>query len=130
MVTINPTKSSCAEGCASREILDLVAEKWTMLIMYYLATGTMRNAELLRTIGGISQKVLAQQLRKLERNGIVIRKSFPVIPPHVEYSLTPLGVTLAKAVDSITTWSENNYKTVLTAQKKYDASTAVKSKTA
>ena len=80
--------------CLSRVVLSRIADKWTALIIHVLATGTRRYAELQREIGGISQKMLTQTLRSLERDGLVLRKVHPVVPPKVEYALTPLGRTL------------------------------------
>src|SRR5437762_10969982 len=77
--------------CPSRLVLDRIADKWTALVIQILARGTMRYAELQRAIGGISQKMLTQTLRSLERDGLVQRKVYPVVPPKVEYSLTKLG---------------------------------------
>ena len=78
-------------GCGSRRVLNMLADNWTILVIYALGRGTMRHGELMRTIGGISQKMLTQTLRRLERDGMVSRKVYPVVPPRVEYRLTPLG---------------------------------------
>ena len=80
--------------CPSRLVLDRIADKWTALVIQILAGGTMRYAALQREIGGISQKMLTQTLRSLERDGLVQRTVHPVVPPKVEYSLTKLGRTL------------------------------------
>src|SRR2546425_11139221 len=80
--------------CPSRLVLDRIADKWTALVIQILARGTMRYAQLQRAIGGISQKMLTQTLRSLERDGLVRSTVHPVIPPKVEYSLTRLGRTL------------------------------------
>ena len=84
----------CKEGCTSREVLAIIASKWTVLIIHRLSKATMRHNELSRALGGISQKVLTQELRKLERNGIIVRTIYPVVPPKVEYGLTTLGKNL------------------------------------
>ena len=83
-------------ACPARELLDRIANKWTTLIVGILsdAGGPVRFTELRRSIGGISQKMLTQTLRDLERDGLVTRKVFPVVPPRVEYAVTPLGLTL------------------------------------
>jgi len=78
-------------SCPSRLILDHLADKWAVLIVVRLASGTMRFAELRRAIDGISQKMLTVTLRDLERDGLVVRKLYASVPPKVEYSLTPLG---------------------------------------
>ena len=95
-------------GCLSRVVLDRIADKWTALIIYVLANGTHRYAVLRREIGGISQKMLTQTLRSLERDGLVQRKVHPVVPPKVEYSLTPLGRTLIEPLRAICSWSEKH----------------------
>src|ERR1700681_1668310 len=92
--------------CPSRLVLDRIADKWTALIIQILAQGTMRYAALQREIGGISQKMLTQTLRNLERDGLVQRTVHPVVPPKVEYALTPLGRSLKKPLQAICCWAE------------------------
>ena len=94
--------------CPSRLVLDRIADKWTALIIQVLASGTMRYAALQREIGGISQKMLTQTLRSLERDGLVQRKVHPVIPPKVEYALTRLGRTLIEPLHGLCRWSEKH----------------------
>src|SRR3977135_2563694 len=94
--------------CPSRLVLDRIADKWTALIIQVLARGTMRYAQLQREIGGISQKMLTQTLRSLERDGLVQRTVHPVIPPKVEYSLTKLGRTLIEQLQELCRWSEKH----------------------
>ena len=94
--------------CPSRLVLDRIADKWTALIIQVLGNGTLRYAELQRTIGGISQKMLTQTLRSLERDGLVQRKVHPVVPPKVEYSLTRLGRTLIEPLHALCRWSEKH----------------------
>jgi DNA-binding HxlR family transcriptional regulator len=93
-------------NCGSREVLDLIADKWSALILYALLHRTLRHAELRRAVGGISQKMLTQTLRTLEAEGIVQRVVFPVVPPHVEYSLTPLGESLSPVLVELCRWAE------------------------
>jgi DNA-binding HxlR family transcriptional regulator len=109
------------ELCPTRLVLHRIADKWTVMIVGRLATGTMRFGEIKREIGGISQKVLTQTLRGLERDGLVSRKVHPEIPPRVEYSLTPLGRTLVGVLEQIRTWAESNIEAVLAAQRTFDA---------
>ncbi|MEO8440158.1 MAG: helix-turn-helix domain-containing protein [Spartobacteria bacterium] len=106
----NPAKAASVMNahCLSRVILSRIADKWTALIIQVLATGTRRYAELQREIGGISQKMLTQTLRSLEGDGLVNRKVHPVVPPKVEYSLTPLGRTLIEPLNAICRWSEKH----------------------
>jgi DNA-binding HxlR family transcriptional regulator len=94
--------------CAARQVLDLIADKWTVLIIYGLSDGTKRYNELHRLIGGITNKMLTQTLRRLEEQSIVHREVYPEIPPRVEYSLTPLGVSLSQLVGQLIDWAENN----------------------
>ena len=94
--------------CPSRLVLDRIADKWTALVIQILAGGTMRYAELQRAIGGISQKMLTQTLRSLERDGLVQRTVHPVVPPKVEYSLTRLGRTLIEPLHALCCWSEKH----------------------
>jgi len=101
-----PTPDVFNPGCGSREVLDLVADKWSALILYALLTGPRRHAELMRAIGDISQKMLTQTLRALEADGLVHREVFPVVPPHVEYSLTELGRSLSPLLRELCRWSE------------------------
>ena len=94
--------------CPSRLVLDRIADKWTALIIQILAQGTMRYGTLHRAIGGISEKMLTQTLRSLERDGLVQRKVHPVVPPKVEYSLTRLGRTLIEPLHALCRWSEKH----------------------
>lgn len=94
--------------CPSRLVLDRIADKWTALVIQILAGGTMRYAALQREIGGISQKMLTQTLRSLERDGLVQRTVHPVVPPKVEYSLTKLGRTLIEPLQGLCRWSEKH----------------------
>jgi DNA-binding HxlR family transcriptional regulator len=94
--------------CPSRIVLDRIADKWTALIIQVLANGTRRYAALQREIGGISQKMLTQTLRSLQRDGLVLRKAYSVTPPKVEYSLTRLGRTLIDPLHALCRWSERH----------------------
>ena len=94
--------------CPSRLVLDRIADKWTALIIQVLAHGTKRYAVLQREIGGISQKMLTQTLRSLERDGLVQRTVYPVVPPKVEYALTRLGRTLIEPLHGLCRWSEKH----------------------
>lgn len=95
-------------ACPSRIALELIASKWTLLIMPALSTGRMRNNELLRRIGGVSQKMLTQTLRNLERAGLVQRFDYQTVPPQVEYGLTPLGRSLSKTLTTLDRWVEKH----------------------
>jgi len=105
-------------GCPSRGVLARVCDKWTALIIRSLAARTLRYNELQREVAGISQKMLTQTLRALEEDGVISRKVYPVIPPMVEYSLTPLGRTLVKPLHAICEWAEKNLPKIEAHQKK------------
>ena len=93
-------------GCPSRLLLDRIADKWTALIIQILARGTLRYSALHREIGDISQKMLTQTLRSLERDGLVRRKVYDGAVPKVEYTLTALGRTLIEPLQGLCRWSE------------------------
>jgi DNA-binding HxlR family transcriptional regulator len=90
--------------CRIRQILDLVADKWSLYVVYYLGDGSRRFTELKRGVDGISQRMLTVTLRGLERDGIVDRTVYNVMPPHVAYRLTPLGTTLLEAIAPLISW--------------------------
>ena len=104
------------------EVIGRVADKWTMLILEVLAEhGELRFTRLGELVGGISQKMLTQTLRLMERDGLVIRTVHPVIPPKVEYRLTDLGVTLAEAFCGVWTWAETNIDRIEAARAPFDS---------
>ncbi|MDF0606161.1 helix-turn-helix transcriptional regulator [Neisseriaceae bacterium TC5R-5] len=109
-----------SENCPTRQVLDRLADKWSMLIMNRLRTEPVRFNQLRRDIEGISQKVLSQTLKKLERDGLIHRQVFASVPITVEYSLTKLGQTLSQTIQALSHWAEHNIETVLAAQKQYD----------
>lgn len=112
-----------AKNCPSRLILDRISNKWSMLILNRLRDETVRFNQLRREIEGISQKVLSQTLKYLERDGLIRRQAFPTVPVTVEYSITDLGRTLSDTVHVLTHWAEENYTTIAQAQQRYDAQT-------
>ena len=99
-------------GCASRKVFEAVSGRWGPLVIMALKGQTMRHGELRRELEGISQKMLIQTLRNLEHNGLVERKVYPVVPPKVEYSLTPLGASLQPLLEAICQWSEQHLEEV------------------
>ena len=107
--------------CPTRQILDRVGDKWAVLILLLLRDEPMRFNQLRRAIEGISQKMLAQVLKSLERDGLIRRRAIATVPVTVEYSILPLGSTLAAAVDHLRDWAERHLKDVLAAQRRYDA---------
>ena len=112
-----------SEACPTRLVLDRLADKWAVLILGLLAQGPHRFNALRREIEGVSQKVLSQTLKRLERDGLIARQAFPTVPVTVEYSITPLGRTLAETVAALAHWAETHIETVIAAQRAYDAQT-------
>jgi DNA-binding HxlR family transcriptional regulator len=113
-----------ARDCPSREILNHVCSRWGVLVLVVLLDGMHRFSELRRKIGGVSEKMLSQTLQSLEQDGFIDRKALPVVPPHVEYSLTPLGVEVGKQVDGLTTWIEQNLPRIMEARQAREAAVA------
>lgn len=103
--------------CPSRDVLQHVTSRWGVLVLVALLAGTHRFSDLRRKIGGVSEKMLAQTLQWLESDGFVLRKSYPVVPPHVEYSLTPLGLEVARRVEALADWIEGNLPSIMEARK-------------
>ena len=120
------TPNAYSADCPTRQILDRVGDKWAVLILLLLRDEPMRFNALRRAIEGISQKMLSQVLKSLERDGLIRRRVIPTVPVTVEYSLLPLGATLAEAVDPLRDWAEKNLKEILAAQRRYDAQHAEK----
>jgi DNA-binding HxlR family transcriptional regulator len=108
-------------GCRAREILDRVGDKWSLQVIALLGERTKRFTELRREIDGISQRMLTVTLRGLERDGIVTRTVYPVVPPRVEYSLTPMGATLMDAAGTLVAWAEDHLAQIDAARADYDA---------
>lgn len=104
-----------------RRILDLVGDKWSLLVIFALRDGTQRFSELRRRIEPISQRMLTRTLRQLERNGLVERVVYPTIPPRVEYTLTALGVTLLSAINPLLDWLVRNQPRLMEAIREFDA---------
>lgn len=104
--------------CPSRAILKHVTSRWGVLILIALMEGTHRFSDLRRKVGGVSEKMLAQSLQNLEKDGFIKRTSLPVVPPHVEYSLTPLGKEIGQHVGSLAEWIETNFPKIMKAQQK------------
>lgn len=107
-------------ACPTRLMLNRIADKWTVLVLGLLENEAKRFSTLQREIGGISQKMLTQTLRGLERDGLVARTVYPEVPPRVEYTMTPLGSTLVGLLAALRVWSETHMDEVLQAQRDYD----------
>lgn len=112
------------DRCPTRDVLSRLADKWALLVLGCLERGPHRFNNLRRSIRGITQKMLTQTLRKLERDGLVSREIFPTIPVTVEYRLSPLGQTLTQTVSLLTLWVEDNMDAMSAAQSAYDQANA------
>lgn len=106
--------------CPTRRVLDRIGDTWAVLILIALDGGTLRFNALRRRIENISQKMLSQTLKSLERDGLVRREVFPTVPVTVEYSLTELGRTLSQTVNQLTHWAESHIGEIEAAQRRYD----------
>ncbi len=108
-------------NCPTQRVLETIADKWSVIVIYALSQQeTRRYSELQRVIGGISQKMLTQTLRKLERDGLLERHVYPVVPPKVEYALTPMGHTLTDLLKAICHWAEVHMDEIEAARVRYD----------
>ena len=107
-------------GSPTRLALDVLSHKWTLLIVLVLKSGPQRFTRLRSLIPGVSSQVLADSLRDLERDGIVVRRQFDEVSPHVAYSLTALGETLCEPARAIRGWAEKNGQAIIAARKRYD----------
>ena len=106
--------------CPSRRLLDRIGDRWTVLIVGALDAGPRRFTEIAAEVDGISQKMLTQTLRSLERDGFVARTAYPVVPPHVEYELTELGRSLQHPLRALEGWAVANMDDVVQRQAAYD----------
>lgn len=122
-MTTSPVWDPYARDCPSRQALDRIGDRWTVLVIGALSSGPMRYTELARRIEGISQKMLTQTLRGLERDGLVTRTVHPVIPPRVDYELTELGRTLHRPIAALEAWAIEHMDDVVAARQEYDATT-------
>ena len=109
------------EDCEVRQILDRIADKWSLLVLALLAERPLRFSELRRRIDGVSQRMLAVTLRHLERDGLISRTVFPVVPPRVDYALTELGESLGSTVQALVEWTEGHQERIIEARNRYDS---------
>jgi DNA-binding HxlR family transcriptional regulator len=109
------------QTCEIREVLDRIGDKWSLLVVELLGEGTKRFMELRREIDGISQRMLTLTLRHLERDGLVTRTVHPVVPPRVDYDLTPLGRSLLDAVEPLVAWTRDHRDQIAAARTSNDA---------
>jgi DNA-binding HxlR family transcriptional regulator len=110
--------------CPTRLVLDRIGDKWTVLVVAALSTGTLRFTELRARVGSVAPKVLTQTLRALERDGVLTRTVYAQVPPRVEYRLTDLGHSLAAPIAAIQDWAESHVSQVLAARENYDMTIA------
>ncbi|BBD00265.1 MULTISPECIES: winged helix-turn-helix transcriptional regulator [Sphingobium] len=111
--------------CPTRHVLDRIGDKWAVLVMLTLKDGPVRFNDLRRRIGAISQKMLSQTLKSLERDGLVSRAAFPTVPVTVEYRLTPLAGGLIGILDQITHWAESHVGDIMAARRAHDGTDAL-----
>jgi len=109
------------ERCPSRQVLEMITNKWVCLVVSALAPGPSRHSDLARTIAGVSQKMLTQTLRRLERDGLVTRRVTAQVPVRVDYGLTPLGHDFAAVVGQVKRWAEGHINEIHDARRSYDA---------
>lgn len=120
MVSNFPEPDVFTLNCPTQQVLDVLGNKWSTIVLYCLAYGPHRYGEVQRRIEGISQKVLTQTLRNLERHGLISRQAYPEVPPRVEYALTPLGASLIDPLQAIADWSRQHYAEVAASRSQYD----------
>jgi DNA-binding HxlR family transcriptional regulator len=120
----DPFQWDAREDCQVRQILDRIADKWSLLVIALLDEKTLRFGELVREIDGISKRMLTVTLRNLERDGLVGRTVYPEVPPRVEYELTALGRTLLGTTQALVSWSEEHQEEIARARQKFEAANA------
>ena len=120
-MTMHKQASDLSSRCPIRDVLDRLGDRWTLLVLMELQEGTLRFSALKKRIEDISQRMLAQTLRQLEFDGLVSRKLYPTIPPKVEYTLTPLGLSMLKPVCGLIEWASENHDAVRAARARYVA---------
>lgn len=102
------SRYDCSPGCAVEAAISLIDGKWKSVVMYHLLGGTMRFNQLRKTIPGVTQRMLTNQLRELEDDGLVSRRVYAEVPPKVEYSLSPLGLSMAPILKALKEWGDAN----------------------
>ena len=113
-------------GCPSRKLLDRIGDRWTVLVVGTLGDGPRRFSEIQSAVDGISQKMLTQTLRGLERDGLVERTVFAQVPPRVDYELTATGTSLLQPLQALTDWATQHMTRVAEAQSGYDEAVTTK----
>lgn len=107
-------------NCPSRSVVEILSDKWAVLLLWSLAPEPLRFGELRRRLDGVTQKMLTQTLRSLERNGLVSRTVYATTPPSVEYALLPLGTSVSEISEQMCVWAQDHIKEVILARQAYD----------
>lgn len=118
-MTLHKSGAEFAPLCPIRDVLDRLGDRWTLLVLMELQSGTLRFSAIRKRISDISPRMLAQTLRQLEYDGLVGRTVYPTIPPKVEYALTPLGRSMLKPVGALIAWASDNHDAVRAARAAY-----------
>jgi DNA-binding HxlR family transcriptional regulator len=126
-VTQKISGSRGISSCPVRDVLDQISGKWTTLLMLILAVGPHRFGELRRAVPDISQRMLTQTLRDLQKDGLITRHVYPTLPPSVEYRLTPLGRSFLRPLMSLVRWSMRNHQAIRSARSTFRASAPLSS---
>ncbi|WP_448604530.1 winged helix-turn-helix transcriptional regulator [Thermoleptolyngbya sp.] len=121
MLRVTATTPQEAESCPVRDVLDRIGDKWSLLSLCALADGKLRFMDIKRAIGDVSQRMLTQTLRHLERDGYITRRVYPTVPPRVEYELSELGRSLLVPVQQLIAWAETHHPEIAAARDRYDA---------
>jgi DNA-binding HxlR family transcriptional regulator len=119
-VTVESAAVPEMPGCLGREVLGRIGDKWSLYVIHLLGRGTMRFSELRRQIDGIAPRMLTVTIRSLERDGLISRTVYPVVPPRVEYALTPLGESLLQAATTLLLWADAHQADLGAARERYD----------
>jgi DNA-binding HxlR family transcriptional regulator len=122
------TEVSHEQCLATREVLNRVGDKWSVMVVRYLGDGPRRFSDLRRSIEGISQRMLTLTHRGLERDGLLTRTVYPTIPPRVDYELTRLGVTLLEPIRALASWASENRTSIQASRDRFDAQEAKRAK--
>lgn len=123
-----PTRVELTQSCEIRDLLDRLGDKWSLLVVELLGEGTLRFSQLRREIDGISQRMLTLTLRRLERDGLVHRTVHAVVPPRVDYGLTPLGATLLDTIAPLVAWTREHREEIADARAEFDGQVTVDSR--
>ncbi len=118
-MTLHRSTACDADECPIRDVLDRLGDRWTVLVLKTLEGGTLRFTEIRNRIEDVSQRMLAQTLRRLEQDGLVERKVYPTIPPRVDYTLTDLGLSMLVPLRAMVQWAVDNHEAIRTARAAY-----------